>query len=114
MNRFALAKLQDGETLVDYKEGGNSMAPLIYSRQPVTISPVKVDLVEPGDIVVARVHGRVVCHLVLVTESNRVQIGNNHGRVNGWTGREKIYGIVTHVEDRARPNSLEKVKLQVD
>lgn len=32
-------------------------------------------------------------------EGDRYQISNNHGHINGWTTRTKIYGIVTEIFD---------------
>lgn len=110
MNKETLDALARGETLVNYREGGNSMKPLILHRQPVTIAPVNPSLVEKGDIVIAKVHGRVFCHLVTALEGDRVQISNNHGHINGWTTRDHIYGIVTHVADDERPRAMAKVR----
>jgi hypothetical protein len=44
-----------------------------------------------------RLHGNWLLHLVTVTDANRVQIGNNHGKINGWAGRASIMGRVTEV-----------------
>lgn len=92
----AIAALQRGQDVVGYHEGGNSMVPIIRSHQRVTLTPV-TDLldVEKGDVVFAKVHGRMVLHKVLAVECSRVQIGNNHGLINGWT--DKVYGRVSEV-----------------
>jgi hypothetical protein len=87
-------RLQDGETIEKYKEGGNSMTPLLKSRQPVDIRPVDRDL-EVGDIVFAKVKGRYFMHLITAIDGERVQISNNHGHVNGWTKKSKVYGLVS-------------------
>ncbi len=105
-----IAKLQAGET-VENREGGNSMVPLIYSNQPVTISPVDPDKLEKGDIVYVKVRGNVYTHKVLAVRGNEVQIGNNKGGVNGWTGKHNVYGIVTHIEGVERSGALKKVKV---
>lgn len=115
MNRDLLHRLQAGYTIVDHREGGNSMTPIIKSRQPVTIAPANQRLVDVGDVVIARVKGRIWSHLVSAADEKRVQISNNHGHVNGWTGRDKVYGIVTHVEGVERPGALAKVsKIRYD
>ena len=31
-------------------------------------------------------------HLIKATDSERFQIGNNRGRINGWVGKHGIYG----------------------
>jgi hypothetical protein len=50
-------------------------------------------LLEVGDIVLARVAGAVYLHLVSALANGRVQISNNRGRVNGWTGPDRVFGI---------------------
>ena len=39
----------------------------------------------------------------------RVQIGNNRGGVNGWTGFDRVYGIAVKVAGVDRPAALAKV-----
>ena len=90
-------RLQNGETIYKYKEGGNSMTPLLKSRQPVDIRPVDREL-EVGDITFAKVKGRYLMHLITAIDGERVQISNNHGHVNGWTNKSKVYGLVTASE----------------
>jgi len=49
--------------------------------------------------VLAHVAGNDYLHLVLaIRPGPRFQIGNNHGRINGWCGPKDIYGILTKVE----------------
>lgn len=79
------------------------MRPIINHRQAVTVSPVDSSKVEKGDVVIAKVHGRIFCHLISAVDGDRIQISNNHGFVNGWTTREHVFGIVTHVEGIPRP-----------
>jgi len=87
-------RLQAGETIIEYKEGGNSMVPLIYSRQPVDIRPVDREL-KKGDIVFCRIGQRYYTHLVTAIDGDRVQISNNHGHVNGWTNKDNVFGLVS-------------------
>jgi hypothetical protein len=88
-------KLLAGEIIRGYREGGNSMSPRIKHRQPVDIYPFN-DGSEPevGDAVFCKVHGRYMMHLVTAVDGERLQISNNHGHVNGWTTRDKVYGLV--------------------
>lgn len=109
MHQTLLDRLVSGQPLLGYKEGGNSMVPLIYSKQPVDVWPVDCDKIAPGDIVIARVHGTIYNHLVSAVEQNRVQISNNRGHVNGWTHRKKVYGIVTHIDGVEVPGAREKI-----
>lgn len=71
----------------------------IESGQLVTLDPN----LEPkvGDAALVRVRGNVYIHLVKAIqgagENKRYLIGNNHGRINGWT--TTVYGVVIKVED---------------
>ncbi|MEE6261165.1 hypothetical protein [Plantactinospora sonchi] len=93
-----------GSTL-GFRPSGNSMVPLIHSRQRVTVAPVDPARVEVGDIVLAKVAGTVYLHLVSAVDATtgRVQISNNRGRVNGWTSRARVYGICVAVDGVPRP-----------
>ena len=97
MQNMKIEKLLKGETIIS-KEPGNSMTPLLKSRQPVKIEPATWEEVEVGDIVYCKVHGNVYTHLVKGKDATRgVLIGNNHGRINGWT--KNIYGKVVEILD---------------
>lgn len=88
-------KLQAGETIIS-KEPGNSMTPILMSRQPVEITPCKWEDVEEGDIVYCKVKGHYYTHLVKGKNEKRgALIGNNHGHLNGWT--KNVYGKVTKI-----------------
>lgn len=104
------ARVSAGAT-VEFRPTGSSMAPLIRSRQLVSVAPVDPSKVEPGDIVLAKVAGTVYLHLVSATDpaTGRVQISNNRGRVNGWTTRARIYGICITVDGVRRPRLDGKV-----
>lgn len=109
-----IKKLQAGET-VQFRPRGNSMTPRIKSGQLVTVAPLE-EPVKYGDVVLCKVNGRQYLHLVKGVEVNvvtqyedyiahhsargiaRYLIGNNRGRINGWTATSNVYGIVTAVE----------------
>ncbi|MEU4220666.1 hypothetical protein [Actinoplanes sp. NPDC026623] len=101
-----------GGATVEFRPTGGSMVPLIRSRQRVTVAPVDPARVEVGDIVLARVAGTTYLHLVSAVDAGavRVQISNNRGRVNGWTGHGRIYGICTAVDGVARPHLDGKIR----
>ena len=103
-------RVAEGET-VTFRPTGNSMVPLIHSRDEVVVAPVDPHLVEVGDIVLTKVAGTVYIHLVKAIEParRRVQIGNNRGGINGWTGFDRIYGIAVSVAGIDRPGALAKV-----
>lgn len=82
---------------VKFRPKGNSMVPRINSGDLVTVEPLK----EPpavGDIVLCKVNGKQYLHLVKAVNINSFQIGNNRGRINGWTHINNIFGICTKVE----------------
>jgi hypothetical protein len=68
-------------------------------REPrVGVDPVAVGMM---DAVAARVAGTVYLHKVTALDGRRVQIGNNRGRINGWTGREKVFGRCVEMDGEA-------------
>jgi hypothetical protein len=92
---FKIEKLQAGEIIIS-REPGNSMTPLLESRQPVELTPTTWEKVSVGDIVYCKVKGNYYTHLVKAKDEKRgVQIGNNHGNINGWT--KNVYGKVTKI-----------------
>ena len=92
---WKVEKLLNGETIIS-KEPGNSMLPLIKSKQPVRLAPTTWEDVEVGDMVYCKVKGNLYTHLVTATDPKRgAQISNNQGYVNGWT--KNVYGKVIEV-----------------
>jgi hypothetical protein len=98
--------------VVSFRPTGSSMVPLIRSRQLVKVAPVAAARLEVGDIVLARVAGTTYLHLVSALDParGRVQISNNRGRVNGWTGRERVFGICVEVDGVSRSGAAAKVR----
>ena len=91
------ARVNAGEEVIN-REPGNSMVPILRSREPVVLK--KPDRrIRRGDIVFAKVKGRFYTHLVLAVGSDgRYLIGNNHGGVNGWT--RDIVALATPLKKR--------------
>lgn len=87
---LAVIQLQAGKS-IRLRPRGNSMTPIIKSGETVTLVPFDGEL-QKNDVVLAKVKGRLYLHKVSAIQGNRVQISNNHGHVNGWTTKEKIYG----------------------
>ena len=85
------------------------MVPLIRSRQLVTVAPVDTARLEVGDIVLARVTGTVYLHRVTAIAGQRVQIGNNRGRINGWTSRARVFGLCVEIDGVERNNVDDKI-----
>jgi hypothetical protein len=84
---------------VKFRPRGYSMSGKVESGQLVTVEPAANRELRVGDIVLCKVNGVHYLHLIKAVSGARFQIGNNCGLVNGWTSRQNIFGIVTHIED---------------
>lgn len=82
---------------------GNSMTPILKSRQPVIVCPITENTTfEKEDIVFCKVRGNYYLHKICsmrVIDNNKEQflIGNNHGHMNGWVNKDKIFGKVSYI-----------------
>lgn len=81
---------------------GNSMTPILKSRQAVICSPIKDNtVISKKSIVLCKVKGRYYLHLVhgirKTKDKEEYLIGNNHGHMNGWVQRKNIFGIVSEI-----------------
>ena len=94
---FAIEKLRNGEA-VQIRPHGHSMKGKVNDGDLVTVEPCNPEELSVGDIVLVRVKGNDYLHLIKAMNQGRFLIGNNRGRVNGWVGRNCIYGIATKVE----------------
>ena len=96
MNKnWKIEKLAAGETIIS-KEPGNSMLPLIKSKQPVKLAPATWEDVSVGDIVYCKVKGSILTHLVTAKDYKKgCLISNNKGRINGWT--KNVFGKVIEI-----------------
>lgn len=90
-------KLQQEECVVKTMGVGNSMTPILKSKQCVMVSSKKIDLesLSKGDIVFCKVNGNFYLHKIYGIKDGQYLIGNNHGHVNGWT--TKVYGKVVKI-----------------
>jgi len=82
-----------------FRAYGSSLDPIIRSGQRVKVEPVDVGRLEVGDVVMVRVNGNDMLHLVKAIDSGggRVEIAGNHGEVNGWTKFDCVYAICTEI-----------------
>lgn len=97
--RRAVEELQAGRE-VTVRPHGQSMKPKVMSGATVTLAPIDDPAaVGKGEIVLAKVKGRIYLHLVSAVEKDRVQISNNHGHVNGWTSRSLVYGRAVKIDN---------------
>ncbi len=93
-----IARLLRGET-ARFRPVGNSMTGRVSSGDLVVVEPFPSGTSpEVDDVVLCRVKGVDRLHLVTaVRPDGRFQISNNHGHVNGWTGRDRIWGRLARV-----------------
>lgn len=103
---FKVEKLEKGETIIS-REPGNSMTPILQSREPVILEPV-TDWAgfKKGDIAYVKIHGNYYTHLVHGVDVEKgLLIGNNHGHVQGWT--KKVYAKA-HVIPKDKQKAAEE------
>jgi len=94
-----IANLRLGQ-ITKFRPRGNSMVGLINSGDLVTIEPIGDRILEKNDIVLCKVKGNIYLHKITACDyvNELYQIGNNRGVINGWTSKDKIYGICVKVE----------------
>ncbi|MDP6442749.1 MAG: hypothetical protein QGG36_04405 [Pirellulaceae bacterium] len=93
-----LTALQAGED-AQVRPIGGSMRGRIESGQLVTIAPVRPDQMRVDDVVFIRWKGNYLLHVVKDRTDEQLLIGNNLGKVNGWTSAQDVLGVVTHIAD---------------
>ena len=71
----------------------------IESGQLCTVAPTDPETLRVGDIVLCKVKGHEYLHLIKAIQGERIQIGNNRGRINGWISAESIFGRCVEIED---------------
>ena len=95
MKNYKLERLQNGESFIT-NEKGNSMVPLIKSGQNHKLQPTQWEKCKINDIVYCKVKGSFYTHLVKAKDDNKgLLIGNNRGKVNGWT--KQVFGKVIEI-----------------
>lgn len=75
------------------------MTPILKSRQPVIVEPITDEtILKKRDIVFCKVNGHFYLHLIhSIRNNNQFLIGNNHGHMNGWVGRNSVFGKVVEI-----------------
>jgi SOS-response transcriptional repressor LexA len=94
--KFAIEALKRGET-VQIRPRGHSMKGKVNDGDLVTLAPCDPGTLAVGDIVLVRVSGNDYLHLIKAKDKERFQIGNNRGGINGWVGKNSIYGKAVEV-----------------
>lgn len=89
----AIVALSQGQQVTIRPHGG-SMRGRIESGQEVTLAPVEPSEIKVDDIVLVAWKGNYLLHLVKEATEDRILIGNNLGKINGWVDRSAIQGKV--------------------
>ena len=99
--RMAQERLSQNQC-AQVRPSGHSMTGVINHRDEVLLAPIATDRVEVGDAVLSRVAGQVYLHLVKSVDhaKGRLLIGNNRGKINGWTSFSKVFGVAVMVDGR--------------
>jgi hypothetical protein len=84
---------------VKVRPTGGSMRGRIESGQLVTLVPVDPADVVVDDVVLVAWPGGFLLHIVKEASGDRLLIGNNVGKINGWVPRTAVLGKVVAVED---------------
>jgi hypothetical protein len=88
----AIAELKAGREVTIHPRGP-SMRGRVESGQTCRIAPAPAEI-EIGAVVLCKVKGKQYLHLVKARQGNRYLIGNNVGGINGWIGRNGIFGVL--------------------
>lgn len=78
---------------------GGSMRGRIESGQLVTIRTIEGKEVEVDDVIFVKWKGNYLLHLAKEITDNRILIGNNLGKINGWIEQKDVIGKVVKVRD---------------
>lgn len=92
-----LSEMAKGESFIT-SEKGNSMTPIFQSNEDMLLTKIdSLDEVEVGDAVFCKVKGSYFTHLVKAKDEKKgCLIGNNHGKINGWT--KNVFAIATKIK----------------
>jgi hypothetical protein len=95
----AIVALRAGNEVTVRPRGG-SMRGRIEDGQAVTLAPVDGKDVRIDDVVLIRWKGNVLLHLVKEVDDDRLLIGNNIGKINGWAPRSDVLARVVTIHPR--------------
>jgi len=78
---------------------GGSMRGRIESGQLVTIKAIEGNEVALEDAIFIRWKGNYLIHLAKEITEDKILIGNNIGKINGWIDKDQVIGKVVKVAD---------------
>ena len=94
----ALKELQAGNK-VQVRPHGGSMRGRIERGQLVTITLIDPEAIRSDDVVLVAWKGNYLLHLVKEIDGDKILIGNNLGKINGWVTKVAVKGKVIAVSD---------------
>jgi hypothetical protein len=97
---------------VQVRPFGGSMRGRIESGQMVTIAPIGTTTLQPEDIVLVEWRGNYILHLVKEVTDNKLLIGNNLGKINGWVDSRAVIGKVVAVEEAKSGYTVHRIARQ--
>jgi hypothetical protein len=101
----AHAALVQGRS-IQVRPRGHSLAGRVEDGALVTLEPCRPEQLAVGDIVLARVRGRIlVLHQILDRGPHGFLIGNTAGRADGWVSVTAVFGKVSKVEAGPSPSA---------
>src|SRR5579862_2445049 len=83
--------LSRGES-IQVRRRGHSMTGRVNDGELVTLAPCDPETLQVGEVVFVRFRGGWLLHLVKAIQGERVLIGNNRGKINGWVNRRAVLG----------------------
>jgi hypothetical protein len=83
------------------RPSGGSMRGRIESGELVVLAPVRPADLQVEDAVLVGWQGNYLLHLVKAIEDDRILIGNNIGKINGWVPITAVKGKVIAVGEDA-------------
>lgn len=100
MSREFAVKILEEKNEVAIKCNGRSMIPLIHPKETIHLKKVLISQLRVGDAVFVRIKRALQVHILSAIDNDRMQISNRKGFINGWVGKNSIYGLAVRIEDR--------------
>lgn len=112
MRNFKVEKLEKGECIIS-REPGNSMTPILQSREPVILEPMTDwNKFKKKDIAYIKIHGKYYTHLVYAVDKDKgLEIGNNKGHIQGWT--KKVFAKAHLIPKEWKDKAEEYLKIWI-
>jgi len=77
---------------VEYPHTGGYLAPKVRNGETVKVFPATLSDLNPEDIVLCRIDGKIILGMVKDFRSDRAMISDVAGKKMGWATNAHIYG----------------------